>query len=140
MNFTQYTLALILPLISLISCENIKKQPFDGKVYKAELSATCKTFADGGCMTYSYGIVQFEKDTVHISKKRITECTPRERESQLGNSEEQFSISYSWAISNDTITIDGFNDYGQLILVNNQLIGVSKHNKELLFNAIELNQ
>ena len=57
-----HTAALVL--LSYIADAQIN---FIGKIYKAQISASCKLMNDGGCIIYTYRVLTFSKDSVLVS-------------------------------------------------------------------------
>jgi hypothetical protein len=130
---------LALLITTLLSSYKYNTHPIIGKTYEAEVGASCKIYAKGSCMIYEYDALTFKKDTVMVSNRQAANCTDKEKEGRYKRSGEQ-SKSYKWTISNDTLTIENFNDYGKLVVKENQLIGANHYKKELVFKEIELKE
>ena len=67
-----------------------------GRMYKAEISASCKEMSDGGCMIYSYCILEFKKNIVTVSYSTKAYCSPEEKEGNYNrNHSEKMQYGYS---------------------------------------------
>lgn len=97
-----------------------------GKNYKALLRSSCIKMVNGGCMQYDYNLLKFEKDSVIVSSKMEVRCVPKEREKGYQSIRKPISKKYHWSIKNNMISIEGFDEYGKLSMVGEELIGYTK--------------
>ncbi len=111
-------------LILFLNCVSLQKD-LSGKIYKALIAEDCKEMPDGGCMIYTYRILNFKKDSVIVSSRVIAKCTPKEIKYNYSMNDNPVK-TFRWNRKNDTITIEGFNEYGKLIFQNSKLIGENK--------------
>ena len=110
-----------------ISC--ISQNTLAGKTYKAEVSASCEKFKNGGgCMIYDYCILEFEKNIVKVSYSTEASCTPKERENTYNNNVSQ-KTEYNYTIKNNVLNIKNFNTYGKLTIKQKKLIGRKEMNE-----------
>lgn len=117
-------------LIFILSMLGFKVQnDLAGKNFKALVGETCKEMTDGGCMIYTYRLLNFKTDSVVVSYQVIAYCSPKEIENNYAHLYENLTKTYEWTTSNDTITINGLDDYGTLTLQNSNLIGEDKSTK-----------
>jgi len=121
-------LLIILVFVQSILGINIQNDP-TGKNFKALVNESCRELTDGGCMVYTYRILNFKTDSVVVSYQVIAYCSPKERENNFSNIYDNFTKTYSWSVSKDTLTINGLDDYGKLIFQNSKLIGGDKSTK-----------
>ena len=121
-------LLIILAFVQSILGINIQNAP-TGKNFKALVNESCKELTDGGCMVYTYRILNFKTDSVVVSYQVMAYCSPKERENNFSNIYDNFTKTYSWSVSKDTLTINGLDDYGKLIFQNSKLIGGDKSTK-----------
>ena len=120
---------LILFIMSLFFADNDLSHGIAGKTYMAEIHTTCKIINDGGCMIYTYCVLKFEDGKVTVSHPVKTVCTPKEREATYAHLDNNESKQYNWFVNGkQEITIEGFNDYGHLMLKDNKLIGSIEKN------------
>jgi len=94
-----------------------------GKTYSAKVNETCKTMSDGGCMIYTYRVLNFKKDSVIVSYRVIAECSTKSLEKGYENMHNNLTKTYKWTLKNETINIEGFDEYGTLSIANSKLIG-----------------
>lgn len=118
----------ILLLAPFLVQENVENDP-TGKNFKALVNESCKEMTDGGCMMYTYRILHFKTDSVTVAYQVIAHCSPKERENNYSNIYDNFTKTYSWSVSKDTLTINGLDDYGKLIFRNSKIIGSDKFTK-----------
>lgn len=97
-----------------------------GKKYKALLSESCKLMTDGGCMIYTYRVLNFNKDSVTVSYEVEAKCTPQDREKNYINQLRNAVKSYKWSNRNNLLLIEGFDEYGELIFQNTTITGRDK--------------
>jgi hypothetical protein len=121
-------LLIILAFVQSMLGINIQNDP-TGKNFKALVNESCRDLTDGGCMVYTYRILNFKTDSVVVSYQGMTYCSPKERENNFSNIYDNFTKTYSWSVSKDTLTINGLDDYGKLIFQNSKLIGADKSTK-----------
>ncbi len=100
-----------------------------GKSYKALVGESCKEMTNGGCMIYTYRILNFQTDSVIVSYQVMAYCSQKELENNYAHLYDNLTETYKWTASNDTITINGLDDYGKLTLQNSNLIGEDKSTK-----------
>lgn len=103
-----------------------------GKSYKALVGETCKEMTEGGCMIYTYRILNFSLDSVVVSYQTIAHCSPQEMENSYRNMYDSFTQTYKWTVSRDTLTIYGLEDYGKLMLQHKQITGEDKFTKKAI--------
>ena len=97
-----------------------------GKTYSAKIGETCKVMTDGGCMIYTYQILNFKKDSVVVSYRVIADCTSKEKEKGYENMYNELTKTYKWTLKDKMIHIAGLDDYGTLTIQDLKLIGKSK--------------
>ena len=119
---------IILGFVQSMLGVNIKNDLI-GKSYKALVGESCKEMTNGGCMIYTYRILNFKTDSVVVSYQVMAYCSPKEIENNYAHLYDNLTKTYKWTVSNDTITINGLDDYGKLTLQNSNLIGVDKSTK-----------
>lgn len=124
-------LLIILIYLQTLIGVNVQNDP-TGKHFKALVSETCKQMKDGGCMIYTYRLLHFKTDSVVVSYQVIASCSPKERENNYKHMYDNLTKTYKWSGNNDTITINGFDDYGKLIIQNSKLLGEDKLTKRHL--------
>ena len=126
----------ILALAPLLVQENVQNNP-TGKNFKALVNESCREMTDGGCMVYTYRILNFKTDSVTVAYQVIAYCSPKERENNYSNMYDNFTKTYSWSVGKDTLTINGLDDYGKLIFHNSKIIGSDKNTKRKIeFNEL----
>jgi hypothetical protein len=121
-------LLIILAFVQSMLGINIQNDP-TGKNFKALVNESCRELTDGGCMVYTYRILNFKTDSVVVSYQVMAYCSPKERENNFSNIYDNFTKTYSWSVSKDTLTINGLDDYGKLFFQNSKLIGGDKSTK-----------
>ena len=121
-------LLIILAIIPLLVGVEVQNDPI-GKNYKALVGETCKEMTNGGCMIYTYRILNFKLDSVVVSYQVIAACLPKELDNNYTHMYDDLIETYSWSAQNDTITINGLDDYGPLTFQNSKLIGEDKFTK-----------
>jgi hypothetical protein len=116
-------------LICLLFSLNIQAQinPI-GKTYTAQIGIACKEFNYGNCTLYTNCILSFEKDSVNISYTQNASCSNKEKETYY-TKDNYNSKLYSWSIQNNKIQINGFSDYGILLIEKDALLGQIQKNK-----------
>ena len=97
-----------------------------GKTYKAQIGESCRKTTEGGCMVYTFRVLEFEKDSVIITYKVKASCEPKERENGLEKMYDRLIEKYKWSITDRIINIQGFNEYGKLSIEAEKLIGHTK--------------
>ncbi|WP_309609367.1 hypothetical protein [Flavobacterium sp.] len=113
-------------LMLCISC--ISQNTLADKKYKAEVSASCEKFKNGGgCMIYNFCILEFEKNIVKVSYITKAYCTPKEMENDYKNNVLQ-KTEYNYTIKNNVVNIKNFNTYGKLTIKQKKLIGQKEMN------------
>jgi hypothetical protein len=129
-------ISILAFLIQFLNSGDMRHDPI-GKTYKALINETCKEMSDGGCMIYTYQILNFSQDSVAVSYQVIASCSPKERESSYNRMYNNSIKNYKWSANNDSITIEGLNDYGKLQFQNSILIGEDKFKKRNIeFNEV----
>ena len=124
------TIKLSIILVFTLSMFGLKVQNnLTGKIYKALIGESCGKMINGGCMIYSYRILNFKTDSVVVSYQVIANCSPKEIENNYNHMYDNLTKTYKWTACNDTITINGLDEYGKLILKNSNLIGEDKSTK-----------
>lgn len=110
-------------LFTLLAFNHAKAQNADpaGKTYKAQTGAACKEMTGGGCMIYTYCVLKFKKDSVQVSYPVKAACTPGEREKTYEHMYDHLVKTYTWNASGETLQINGFSEYGTLIMKNARL-------------------
>lgn len=116
------TILLFVPSIMGVNVQN----DLTGKSFKALIVESCKEMTEGGCMIYTYRILNFKTDSVVVSFQIIANCWPKVIENNYTHMYDNFIKTYKWSASGDTITINGLDDYGKLTLKNSKLIGEDK--------------
>ncbi|WP_309608044.1 hypothetical protein [Flavobacterium sp.] len=120
---------IFLVVIFFATIQLYSQKQIIGKIYKAQISASCKEFNDGGgCMDYRYCTLQFKKKTVMISYQNESHCTPHNKDDNDNNLNDDLNKKYFWTVQNKIISIKGFNDYGKFIIKNKKLIGKKEMN------------
>jgi hypothetical protein len=127
------TIKLSIILVFVLSMLGLKVQnDLTGKNFKALVGETCKDMTDGGCMIYTYRILNFKTDSVVVSYQVMAYCSPKERENNYSNIYDNFIKTYSWSVNSDTLTINGLDDYGKLTIQNSKLVGEDKLTKRYI--------
>ena len=108
------------------------KNDLTGKCYKALVGESCREMTNGGCMIYTYRILNFKTDSVVVSYQVTAFCLPKEKENNYAHSYDNLTKAYKWAVNSDTITIFGLDDYGKLTIQNSNLIGEDKSTKRMI--------
>lgn len=119
------TLAFLLPFLY---APDMKHTPI-GKNYRALINETCKEMTDGGCMIYTYQILNFNQDSVAVSYQVTAYCSLKERENNYNRTSDNSVKKYKWSNKNDTLTIEGYDNYGKLAFQNSILMGEDKLTK-----------
>ena len=119
-----FLIAFLQPMLGI----HVQNDPI-GKKFKALVGETCKEMTNGGCMIYTYRIFHFKTDSVVVSYQVIAQCTPKEIENNYNHMYDNLSKTYSWTANNDTLFINGMDDYGKLIIQNSKLIGEDNSTK-----------
>ena len=120
-----------------ISCNS--QNTLAGKTYKAEVSASCEKFKNGGgCMIYDYCILDFKKNIVNVSYSTKASCTPKEIENNYKINQSE-KMQYGYTIKNNIVNIKNFNTYGKLFINQKKLIGRKEMN-ENEFSKLEFEQ
>ena len=117
-----FTLMFLVPFI--LGANN-RHGPI-GKTYKALVGETCKSMAGGGCMIYTYQVLNFEQDSVKVSYQGIASCSPKERENNYKELYKNQFKKYKWSVQNDSLTIEGFETYGKFLFRDSVLSGKDK--------------
>jgi hypothetical protein len=121
-------LLIILAFVpSLLSITN-QNNPA-GKNFKALLGQSCRALTDGGCMIYTYRILNFRSDSVEVSYQVMAYCSPYERQNNYNHTNDHLIKTYKWSVCKDSLSIHGLDDYGTLIFQNSTLIGEDKSTK-----------
>ncbi|MFN8166119.1 MAG: hypothetical protein U0X76_08120 [Bacteroidia bacterium] len=125
---------LILILFSLLLSTKVNhnKDLLIGKLFKGLVNEACKEMKDGGCMIYTYRLLEFKEDSVIISRQTMASCTPKERERNYNRLTDASPETFHWKIVNDEILIEGFDEYGQLKLEGTELKGVDKNTQRVI--------
>lgn len=97
-----------------------------GKTYTALVNETCKSMTGGGCMIYTYQVLNFEQDSVKVTYQAIASCSPKERENNYKDMYKNQIKKYKWSVQNDSLTIEGFDTYGKFLFRDSVLIGKDK--------------
>jgi hypothetical protein len=119
-----FFIAFLQPMLGI----HVQNDP-TGKKYKSLVGETCKEMTNGGCMIYTYRILHFKTDSVVVSYQVIAQCAPKEIENNYNHMYDNLSKTYSWTNNNDTLFINGMDDYGKLIIQNSKLIGEDNSSK-----------
>jgi hypothetical protein len=101
-----------------------------GRTYKALVGETCKEMTDGGCMIYTYQVLNFGHDSVTVSYQAIPSCSPKEREENYKEMYKNQIKKYKWTVQNDTLAIEGFDIYGKFFFQDSVLIGRDKYKNQ----------
>ncbi|MES2592819.1 MAG: hypothetical protein V4608_13125 [Bacteroidota bacterium] len=117
---TAKTIAILLLIFHMIDGKT--QNDIIGKTFKAKEGATCKEFNDGGCMIYTYLLLNFNKDSVVVSYKVVANCSPKEREYGYTHMYDRLTKTYKWTMSNNIVDIEGFIEHGKLTLTDSKLI------------------
>lgn len=123
-SFSKFFLIPYLILHSIHAIAQPAQQ--SGKKYKALLSEACKLMTDGGCMIYTYRVLAFNQDSVTVSYEVNAKCNPQEREKNYNNPFQYPIKNYKWSTRSNQLIIEGFNEYGELILQNATITGFDK--------------
>lgn len=115
----------LLLLVSFWQPTRVDKDPTNKK-FKGLESASCRELTNGGCMVYTYRILDFRADSVVISYEVIPNCTPSELDKNYANLYKDLTSTYAWSLHNDTVTIEGFENYGRLFLYQSTLYGTNQ--------------
>ena len=121
-------LAFLIAFLQPMLVIHVQNNP-TGKKYKALVGETCKEMSNGGCMIYTYRILHFKTDSILVSYQVIAQCAPKEIENNYTHMYDNLSKTYSWTAINDTIIINGLDDYGKFIVQNSKLIGEDNSTK-----------
>ena len=97
-----------------------------GKTYSAKIGETCKSMDGGGCMIYTFRILNFKKDSVVVSYRVKADCTSKEKEKGYENMYNDLTRTYKWTVNDKIIHIAGLDDYGALSIQDSKLIGKNK--------------
>jgi hypothetical protein len=112
-----------------------------GKSYTALISTSCEEFINGGCTIQSYCTLKFSKKTVDITYFNERFCSPKDFEKLYEENTKQNKEALLWSKQNSKIIIEGFNDFGNLYLANeNIMFGTTESDgsvKELKFIKME---
>jgi hypothetical protein len=100
-----------------------------GKNFKALVGQSCREMTDGGCMIYTYRILNFRSDSVEVSYQVKTYCLPNERQNNDNHTHDNLIKTYKWSVCKDSLSIHGLDDYDRLIFQNSTLIGEDKSTK-----------
>jgi len=129
-------LLIILAFVPSMLGITIQNDP-TGKNFKALVGQSCREMTDGGCMIYTYRILNFRSDSVKVSYQVVAYCSPEEREINYTNAYDHLIKIYKWSVCKDSLCIHGLDDYGTLIFQNSTLIGEDKSTKrKIVFNEI----
>lgn len=99
-----------------------------GKTFIAEIYVACKEGNTGSCTLFGYCVLNFEKDSVTVSYSQKAACSAKEIEMNYTR-DNQSSRVFSWDLKNSQVRINGFLDYGVLLLKDNTLVGKIQKNK-----------
>lgn len=114
------------------------KNDLTGKCYKALVGESCREMTNGGCMIYTYRILNFKTDSVVVSYQVTAFCLPKEKENNYAHLNVNSTKTYKWTVNSDTITICGLDDYGKLTIQNSTLFGEDKWTKRKIEFSEEL--
>ncbi len=116
---------LILSLFLLLPVSKINAQEqLEGKAYRAQISEICKEFENGGCTLRVYRLLEFGKDSVNITYKVTADCVPEELGGNYEKLYDNLTEKHKWTVEGDHVIIDGFSEYGTLVIQEEKLIGV----------------
>jgi len=122
----------ILIFFLMTDYNNANAQPDPtGKTYTGRVSEVCKKMAGGGCVIYTFCVLQFEKESVDIYYYMKAFCTPKEREKKYDESFIKDKKTYSWTLKAGKIIISGFDDYGAFEQKKDKLVGQTKKYDEV---------
>lgn len=124
-------LLIILAFVQSMLGINIQNDP-TGKNFKALVNESCRELTEGGCMVYTYRILNFKTDSVVVSYQVMAYCSPKERENNYNHMYDNLIKTYKWSANSDTITINGLDDYGKLTIQNSKLVGEDKLTKRYI--------
>jgi hypothetical protein len=113
MKFDKQILAkffIILQTLFIVDTSAIAQNNYAGKYYVTQISASCKSMTQGGCMIYNHCILKFDIDSVEVSYPTKAVCTPIEFEN-IYNSENILSKRYKWTVVSEKLVINGFEDF-----------------------------
>jgi len=130
----------LLTMMSLLfSLVGIKPQHnLEGKEFKALIGQSCKDMTNGGCMIYTYRILKFKTDSVVVAYQLLAYCSPSEAAHNYTYVHDQSTPNHKWSACNDTITIEGLDDYGTLIWQESKMIGTDKFTeRHIEFNEVK---
>jgi hypothetical protein len=117
------TTRILSTLILVFSLSALPAQTSpENKLYKALVGTTCKDMIDGGCMLYSYRLLDFSKDSVRVTYDVTATCTSKEREKGYKHIYDNLNKTYKWHLSDQFIVIEGFDEYGTFRLLDSTLI------------------
>ena len=121
---------LLLCIVSKVNAQ------LEDKQYESLTQASCAKMVNGGCMKYTYCILNFKENSVSISYEFEANCSPKNKSIKRHKTKE--FKTYNYYIINDEIVIKGFNDYGNLQIKDSKLIGKKIINgnetREIIFN------
>ena len=106
---------LLLCIVSKVNAQ------LEDKQYESLTQASCAKMVNGGCMKYTYCILNFKENSVSISYEFEANCSPKNKSIKRHKTKE--FKTYNYYIINDEIVIKGFNDYGNLQIKDSKLIG-----------------
>ena len=121
-------LLIILAFVPSMLGLTIQNDP-TGKNFKALIGQSCREMTDGGCMIYTYRILNFKSDSVEVSYQVMAYCSPNERQNNDNHTQDKLTKTYKWSVCKDSLSIHGLDDYGTLIFQNSTLIGEDKSTK-----------
>lgn len=107
-------LLLLFPVIAF-------SQTMAGKVYEAQVSASCSETTTGGFMTYSYCVLSFSENEVTVSSYSV------HYGDVTGRNDWPEKKVFNYEIKDETVYIKGF-PYGNLMITPDELIGKKEMN------------
>lgn len=123
---------LLIVLFSLLINGAIAQSSLDGKTFVCLLSESCKKMIDGGCMINTYRVLEFGTDSVLITYRVKAYCSPESVGANYEDMYDQLMQKHSWSLTNGTIQINGFDEYGMFGFYDTSLTGNKEINGELL--------
>lgn len=98
-------------------------QKLANKTYIAEMGATCKDMTDGGCMIYTYRILEFKKDSVTVSYRVKANCTSKDRENGYEQMYDNLKKTYRWKSYKNILTLENFSEISNFTVDKSKIIG-----------------
>jgi hypothetical protein len=126
-SIKKYKLRLLMTTLLFINFFNVIAQEIpENHTYSIITSETCKMKTDGGCWIVVYLVLSFENDSVLVYNRTKGNCHPT---STIYDNEFVNAKTYSWYEINGVIHINGFDNFGTFIILEDKLIGNKNNGK-----------